>query len=612
IFHRGPDDVGMLVRGEIGLGMRRLSFIYVAGGNQPIFNEDGSLAIVFNGEIYNYRVLTDELQKRGHSFSNRSDTETIVHLYEEYGVDCVKHLRGMFAFALYDISRRRLVLARDRIGIKPLYYWSDGRKFLFGSEIKAILAYEGVPRQPNLQAVDAYLGLRYVPGPMTLFEGIYKVPAGHVLVWEDGQFILQQYWEPPQAPETYHPDAYYQEQFDALFAETIEMHLMSEVPLGAFLSSGVDSTSIVTTMSRFVSHPVSTFSVGFGWQGDELAGIHALTGRLNVNPYEIICQPQDMALLPKIVWHLDEPVGDAIVLPMYLLAKLAREQVKVVLSGEGADEILAGYFPHRIMQWSQYYSRWMPRFLQTSVIPTLTKAAPVGLLNLAFDYPTSLGKRGKQKLLDYLALVQQKRMTDEYHFLLFLFDERDKTTLYTPLMQQPQHHWQPARSNGRKAPFLDQVLNLQYAHWLPDDILTKADKMSMAHSVEGRVPFMDHELVEFVMCAPPHFKLRFNQNKRLLRKYLQKHLPPEIAKRPKKAFYIPLEQYLNTSVPQEMLAECLSESSIKRRGYFDPAQVKALRDRLDVQDFIYGKQVLALLMLELWHRIFIDQESGWI
>lgn len=608
IVHRGPDDVGLFEQDEVGLGMRRLSIIDVAGGQQPIFNEDGNIALIFNGEIYNYRVLMDDLQKRGHIFRTRSDTETIVHLYEEYGLDCVSHLRGMFTFALYDSRQRCLLLARDRLGIKPLYYWSQGKKLLFGSEIKAILADDNLSRQPNLRAIDSYLSLRYVPGPESMFEGIYKVPAGHVLVWQDGQITLQAYWQPPHPPDHYESDAYYQEKFEALFAETIDMHLMSEVPLGAFLSGGVDSTAITATMSRLVTHPVQTFSVGFGWAGDELEAVRAVTGSLNVDSHEVICQPEDMALLPQIVWHLDEPVGDAIVLPMYLLAKLARQHVKVVLSGEGADEILAGYFPHRVMMWAHHYARLMPRPVQAGVMPALARAAPVGLLNLAFDYPTSLGKRGKQKLLDYLSLIGQPEA--EYHFLISLFDPRDKSGLYSKMMQA--HQWQPEITSNGTQNTLDRILRLQYAHWLPDDILNKADKMSMAHSVEGRVPFMDHELVEFVITAPPHLKLRGTQNKRLLRKYLEKIQPSSVAKRPKKAFYIPLDQYFKTPALRHLVETCLSESAVKKRGYFEWSSIRKLRDSLTHEEFIYGKQILALVMLELWHRIFIDRESGWV
>ena len=614
IAHRGPDDEGFFLADRVGLGMRRLSIIDVAGGKQPILNEDGTVAVILNGEIYNYATLTAKLIRRGHRFRTRSDTETILHLYEEYGTECVQHLRGMFAFAIYDTRRQCLFIARDRLGIKPLYYWAQNGKLVFGSEIKAILECDDVPREPHLPAIDAYLSLRYVPGPETMFGGIRKLPAGHWLLWQDGQARIERYWAPQLYSGPYKPDDYYRERFAELLTESVRLRLMSEVPLGSFLSGGVDSSAIVGTMSRLIDQPVKTFSVGFDWPGDELPAAHEVAQRLECDHHEIICRPDDLALLPEIIWHLDEPIGDAIVVPMYLLSRLARQHVTVVLTGEGADETLAGYLPHKVMFWAGRYARWTPRPIQNWIVKPLAEQLPARLLNLAFAYPAKLGERGRRKVLDYLALVNAHQPEAEYHFLISLFDERDKTDLYTGRLC-PSMNTRPADNSlhpdSNDASYLDEVLALQYAHWLPDDILMKQDKMTMANSIEGRVPFLDHILVEFLLQTPPHLKLRGLTDKALLRDYLADMLPGNPARQPKKPFYIPLEQYFANGPLSEIVETCLSEHSIRRRGYFVWEKVRALRQSVD-DDFLYGKQVLALVALELWHRIFIDREPGWV
>ena len=613
--HRGPDDEGFFLGDDIGLGMRRLSIIDIAGGQQPITNEDGSVCIIFNGEIYNYRSLAVQLRQRGHRFHTQSDTETILHLYEEYGTACVQHLRGMFAFAIYDSRQHQVFIARDRLGIKPLYYWAQNGHLVFASEIKAILECSEVPREPYLPAIDAYLSLRYVPGPETMFTGIGKLPAGHWLMWAHGQLRLECYWTPECSAGPYQADEYYRERFAELLTESVRLRLMSEVPLGAFLSGGIDSSALVATMSRLLDQPVKTFSVGFDWPGDELSAAQEVAQRLGCEHHEIICRPEDLALLPQIIWHLDEPIGDAIVVPMYLLSRLARQHVTVVLTGEGADETLAGYLPHKVMFWARQYARWTPQPLQDWLVKPLVARLPARVLNAAFTYPARLGERGRRKVLDYLTLVSAQQPQAEYQFLISLFDTRDKAALYTPMLRSLLHTC--AAANGlphrsRNLSYLDEVLALQYAHWLPDDILMKQDKMTMANSIEGRVPFLDHVLVEFLLQTPPHLKLHGLTDKVLLREYLAARLPGKTARRPKKPFYIPLDQYFTHASLREIIETCLSEASIRRRGYFTWDTVRALRQSVSHNEFLFGKQVLALVALELWHRIFIDRESGWV
>jgi asparagine synthase (glutamine-hydrolysing) len=506
-------------------------------------------------------------------------------------------------------------IARDRLGVKPLYYWTSGKILVFASEIKAILEYGEVPREPNLEAIDAYLSFRYVPGPQTMFAGIRKLPAAHTLEWRAGDVRVQRYWTPFIEQPAIRKDQEYQERFDELLQESVRLRLISDVPLGAFLSGGVDSSALVATMARTSSTPVKTFSVGFDWPGDELPLARDLAGQLACEHHEVICRPSDMSLLPQIVWALDEPVGDPIVLPMYLVARLARQHVTVALSGEGADETLAGYFMHRALTSAHRFTRVVPRPVREWVVHPLLSSTPPALLDRAFDYPGRLGERGKQKLLDFLAMLSDATDEERYHFLISLFDTRDKSLLYGPrLPVRATSIDQTMNRQATVATGLEAILRLQFGHWLQDDILTKLDKMTMVNSLEGRVPYLDHKLVEFLVSVPAHLKLRKGENKVLLRDYVARSVPTgtAVARRPKKAFYVPLEQYISADPLSEMLDICLSEESVRKRGYFHWRRVRALREAVAEPGFVYGKQVFALLMLELWHRIFIDREQGWI
>jgi asparagine synthase (glutamine-hydrolysing) len=611
IAHRGPDDDGFFAVPEAALGMRRLSIIDLAGGKQPIHSQDRSLVIVFNGEIYNYRELRRELEQRGKSFTTHSDTEVILRLYEEKGPACLDELEGMFAVAIYHVNEKRLFIARDRLGVKPLYYWQSDGRIAFGSEIKSLLKLPEIERKPDLEALDLYLSYRYVPGPTTLFEGIHKFPAGHYAFFEKGHLSLDRYWSPPVFRDDYRrDDASYQSRFDELFDSAVKKRMVSDVPIGAFLSGGLDSSAIVAAMSKHSSGPVRTFSVGFDWEGDELRDARRVAEHLGCQHEEIICKASDMELLPKIVWHLDEPIGDAIVVPMYLLSQSARRQVKVILSGEGADEILAGYFPHKVLWWSRRYAGLVPRIVQRNVVRPLVSATPTSALGMLFDYPAELGERGKRKLLEYLERVENGRLYPKYESLLSLFSDDDKRELYVPALRerigQGSRRFQDY-PYGKGKSELDDILSLQYVHWLQDDILNKQDKMTMANGVEGREPFMDHHLIDFLSTVPPRLKLRGRANKILLRNYLRRALPEEVSRRRKKPFYIPMEKYLGTSRMREMLDSCLSEVTVRKRGYFQPAYVRHLRSSALKGEFVYDKQVFSLLMLELWHRAFIDR-----
>jgi asparagine synthase (glutamine-hydrolysing) len=609
IRHRGPDDDGYVLAGRAGLAARRLSIIDIAGGHQPMRSRDGRYAIAFNGEIYNYRELKETLAAHGHVFATNCDTETVLCAYQQYGEDCVTHLRGMFAFAILDCRTGALFLARDRVGVKPLYCRSDGGKLIFASEIKAILAAPGVSAEPDLAAIETWLSLRFVPGPRTLFAGIAALPPGHVARFADGALTLRRYWSVPCEASVRKPDRHYRETFAELFDDAVTSRLISEVPLGAYLSGGIDSTAVVATMARHATHPVQSFSVGFDWPGDEFEAARAVAKRLHCDHHEVVCRDEDFALLPRIIWHLDQPVGDAIVLPMFLLSRLARQKVGVVLTGDGADETMAGYVMHKMITRARRYARLVPRLVQDKVVQPLIANAPVAVLAQGFDYPGRLGNSGKKRLIDYLKLVQHGDLAQEYYSLIALFDEREKRALFARGFRRAAAAV-PSKTLPAGAS-LDELLALQFDHWLPDDILLMQDKLTMANSVEGREPFLDHRLIEFLMTVPPHLKLNGATNKVLLRGHLDRLLPGGTAKRKKRPFYIPVDKFFGRGPLADMIATCLSEASVRKRGYFDVARVKAIGEMARAGEMLPGKQLVALTMLELWHRIFIDREPGW-
>jgi asparagine synthase (glutamine-hydrolysing) len=561
--------------------MRRLSIIDVAGGHQPIANEDESLVIVFNGEIYNYRPLRDLLVSRGHRFRTDSDTEVILHLYEDEGPQCLQRLNGMWGIAIWDRRRRRLFIARDRLGVKPLYYRQEGSSLLYASEMKALLRYQGWATRVDPSAVHEYLALRYVPGPGSLLEGVKKLPAAHYAIWEDGKLSIERYWTPtPSAGPFTAPDEEYLEGWASHFERSVKMRLISEVPLGAYLSSGVDSSAIVAAMSRQGAAPVRTFTVGFGFARDEMAAAADTAKRLGCIHTEIDCRPEHVSLLPEIVWHLDEPVGDPIVIPMFQLAREARKNVTVILAGEGADELLGGYLFHRAILRSQQVARWIPQAL----IGAGVRAIPPSVLNLAFDYPAALGARGKAKVVDFAGMLDDASIARAWRHLISLFDARDTADLYTDAFRDAvggADAWPPSTRLPPNIPLLHRIIDLQFGDWLPDDILTKQDKVSMASGIEVRVPFLDYELVEYALRMPPHLKISGRTVKVALRHYARRVLPPESAGRRKQAFYVPLDRFMRESRYLELVDDALSDKTVRARGLFRPDMVA----RIVVPDF---------------------------
>jgi len=594
--HRGPDDEGFYSAPEegeigVGLGFRRLSIIDLLTGNQPISNEDGSVRVVFNGEIYNYRELRSELESRGHHFATESDTEVIVHLYEELGAHCVGRLNGMFAIALWDAHRRELVLARDRFGKKPLYYADLGGSLLFGSELKALREHPRCPGDLDFDALSRYLALEYVPTPYSIFAGIRKLPGGHVLRWRDGRISLEQYWDLAHRPsEASRSDEQYVEEFRSLFQSAVRRRLVSDVPLGAFLSGGIDSSSVVGMMvDALPAGAVKTFSVGFEEKSfDESRHASRVAAHFGTDHHEEIFTAGVMLeTLPTVVNWLDEPFGDASILPTYLLSRFTREHVTVALGGDGSDELLAGYPTFPADRLTRFYR--LPSPLHTKLIVPLADRLPVSTANFSFDF----------KLKRFLRAVASAEDT-RHAVWLGSFTPAEQAALLTAPPGDPyaeQRHLISRRQG-------DQVGKLIYLYaktYLQDDILVKVDRASMACSLEVRAPFLDAELVEFLSRVPSRLKLRRLDTKHLLKRAMGDVLPPGIASRKKKGFGIPVASWFKGEL-REALQDELSPERIRRQGLFEPAEVSRL-----VSEHLSGrrdhrKPLWTLFMFQLWHR----------
>ncbi|NJO05059.1 MAG: asparagine synthase (glutamine-hydrolyzing) [Chloroflexaceae bacterium] len=515
ILHRGPDDAGAYTEGPLGLGFRRLSIIDVVGGKQPMTNEDESVVLIFNGEIYNYRELQAQLRQRGHTLQTNSDTEVIVHLYEDEGVQCVHSLRGMFGFALWDKRRQRLLLARDRLGIKPLYYTIKNGTLIFGSEIKALLQHPAVQPAMDHSALNLYLGLRFIPAPATLFRDIYALPPGHILICERGTVRIVNYWHlsfetDPSEQRTIQD---YTDELEALLQECVAMHLVSDVPFGAFLSGGVDSSTIVAMMSQFLNEPVKTFSVGFTepWANhSELAYAEIVAQQYQTDHRNIYISPNDIHnLAAEVIWHLDQPIADEATIANYMVSKLASQHVKMVLTGEGGDELFAGYGRY---DWEKR-GAWVRR------LSPAMRAAVMGMLSML---PETRGP----KIAWYALSQSDEAMRLRNWFSLFNSDMQaallEGSMLAALSRKTPTEMFREHLANCDSSDTLSRMLYVDTKMWLPDDLLARGDKTSMAHSLEARVPLLDHKLVEFAARLPSDLKVRQSERKFILKQTSQR------------------------------------------------------------------------------------------
>jgi asparagine synthase (glutamine-hydrolysing) len=606
IVHRGPDDDGFFVDGNAGLAMRRLSIIDIQTGHQPLSNEDGNIWIVFNGEIYNHGDLRRDLQARGHRYRTQSDTETIVHLYEEYGRDCVQHLRGMFAFAIWDRSKRSLFLARDRLGIKPLYYRHDGSTLLFGSEIKTILAYPGVKPEFNRSTLAEYLAFGYIAGEQSMYAGIRKLLPGHMLtVDETGQLETSSYWDltvksGDGSLSREHYVSSYREQLEACVAS----HLMSDVPLGVFLSGGLDSSAVAALTTKIRKEPIETFSVGYGEEAfSELPYARTIAEHLRSKHHEVrLSREEFFQTLPRLIWHEDEPIVWPSSVALFFVARLARERVTVVLTGEGSDETLGGYARY---PWTLLNSR------MDSVYRALTPAVLRRLLRIGI-LGSPISGAAKRKL-EHTFLGRDGASWASFYFDNFYsaFSAAEQQELLTPEARQTagnayvgsMNHWE--RSSGD---LLHRLLYTDIKTYLVE-LLMKQDQMSMAASIESRVPFLDHALVEFTASIPAKYSIKGIAGKCILKSSVADLLPEAIVGRKKMGFPTPWEYWLKG--PQfEYLERLLLEPRSLQRGFFREQVLKRLlaEHRAGARD--HGNRIWRLLNLELWLRVCVDGESG--
>jgi asparagine synthase (glutamine-hydrolysing) len=598
LIHRGPDDEGFYEAPDIGLGVRRLSIIDVAGGHQPIANEDGTIVVAFNGEIYNHKELRARLEGERHRFGTRTDTEVLVHLYEEYGDASVHLLQGMFAFALWDAKRRRLLLARDRLGMKPLYYTQYNGVFLFASEVKALLQHPAIRATPDLRALDHYLAFRYVPGPDTLFSGIKKLPPGHLLAVEDGVIEQRRYWElvlgDCQAGVNLDGAV---EEFAELLRETVRHHLVSDVPVGMLLSGGLDSSAVAVMMAQAGNRRVATFTVGFDLPGahNELKEARAVAGRLGTDHHELVLSPDAASLLPTLVRHLDEPVADPAIIPTYLICRFARQSVPVVLTGEGGDELLGGYPRYEWFARGKRLQSLLPVWLRERVLLPLSRHTP-----LSQRYKTAL---------DHI-LAERNDVARHMNWVAGL-DPALRGDLLSPALRAElrggsaeailEPYLGPAA--GASGDLVHRLMALDIHTWLVDDVLTKMDKMSMAVSVEARVPFLDHRLVEFVASLPLAIKVKEGP-KTLLKRAMASVLPPQTIGRRKHAFQIPLDQWVRGPLAG-FVRDVLLDPRARQRGWFDPKGVEAFLAPWRNSRPTDGQSVWTLLCLELWAQEFL-------
>jgi asparagine synthase (glutamine-hydrolysing) len=597
LIHRGPDDQGEYLEGPVALGSRRLSIIDVEGGHQPIANEDGTVWVVLNGEIYNFKELRHELEAKGHVFATRSDTEVIVHGYEEWGDECVARLNGIFGFAIWDAPRHRLLLARDHFGVKPLYYYDDGQRLVFASEIKALIVDPDTPRRVDLEALDLYLTFRFVPSPRTMFAHIRKLAPGHFLIRDESGCKVERYFRKP-SPTNYQRT---ETEWIDLLGERLELavkrQMMSDVPIGALLSGGVDSGVVVAIMSRLTDRPVRTFTVGFA--GDEEVNeleeaqrTAALLGTAHEQVLLTSINYQEM--LAKVVWHLDEPIATMSALAMYSVCKLARNQVTVVLTGQGADEPFTGYPRHFGERYGAWY-RCLPAALRDDLIRPWVEKLP-----------------RRERFKRAVRSLGTEDITHRFAQVYAVFSESMKTALWQPMagyrglerVHEVIDYWRSSIED------LDPLIQMAYVDArlsLSDDLLTYGDKMSMAASIEARVPFLDVEYMQVVEAIPPAFRIRGLTHKYIHKRAIAKWLPPEIIRRRKRGFETPVDRWFRSEMSGYVRSMLLSPGSACPT-YFRPAAIDNLLREHIRGEHDHQRQIFSLLIFELWHRQFIDSK----
>jgi len=600
--HRGPDDEGVWTGGPIGLGQRRLAIIDLSPtGHQPMSNEDGTVWITYNGEIYNHLELRADLERRGHRYRSTSDTETVLHLYEEYGRDCVTYLRGMFAFALWDSRHRRLLLARDRFGQKPLLYAETAAGLTFASEIKALLQDPAISRDVDEVALHHYLTYGYVPAPWTAFRQIRKLPPASTLLWEEGRSSIERYWTLSYSPKLEIGEEEAAEQLLALLREATRMRLMSQVPLGAFLSGGIDSSAVVALMAEAMAEPVQTFSIGFEDQSfNELLYARQVAQRYATDHHEFTVTPDALAVLPELVWAYGEPFADSSALPTYYVAKMTRQHVTVALNGDGGDEAFAGYDRYLASQLAARYEQ-VPHWLREGIIA-----------RLAHRLPEATGRKALVRRFKHFALAIDATPERRYARWTTLMDNEAKKSLYTTDLGARMAKidsltlLERACAAADSPDLLDRLQFADATVYLPDDLLVKVDIATMIHSLEGRSPFLDHHLAEFAARLPASYRLHGRTGKYILKQALRDHLPKDILQRDKQGFALPIGRWFRHEL-RPVAYDVLLDPRSLARGILNGRAVRTMLDEHVSGRVNHRQRIWELLMLELWFRTYIDR-----
>jgi asparagine synthase (glutamine-hydrolysing) len=595
---RGPDDEGYFVRDNIGLGMRRLSIIDLKTGNQPMKNEDGSVWVIFNGEIYNFKEIRERLQEKNHEFATNSDTEVLVHLYEEYGEDMVQHLNGMFAFAIWDEKKKILLLVRDRLGIKPLYYYHDKTKFVFASEIKSIIEDRTIKREVNLEALHYYMGYEYIPAPLTMYKGIDKLEAGHMLIVKENEVKIRQYWDVTFKPEE-KDENYFIEKLIELLKDSVKKRLVSDVPLGVFLSGGVDSSLLVALMSEVTKEKIKTFSIGFEEQSyNELEEARLIAKKYKTDHHERILKPDILELIDKVRSYLDEPYADTSAVPVFLISNMTRESVKVALSGDGGDELFAGYDRYIASRLDTLYSK-LPAIVRERILAASKALRPKpqkkGMINIA------------KRFLEGSALPERGQHMRWQYFL----QRGEESNLYSKYAIEHIENFDNFRLIDKFYSHLktdDKLAKEQYVDlrtYLADAMLVKIDRMSMANSLEVRVPYLDHRLVEFAFTIPSNLKMKGFTLKYILKKAAQKYLPQEILKKQKQGFSIPVKNWIKNEIKEYAKEILLGEhEGLKwfNQRYIQTMFIEHTREKRD-----NSHKLWAIMIFVLWHKKYIEK-----
>src|SRR3989344_2910500 len=604
ISHMGPDARGILTNEKVSLGHNRLSIIDLSdAGKQPMSNETKSSWIIFNGEIYNYLALKKTLGK--HKFSSNTDTEVILHLYEDDGFEVVKKLQGMFSFCIYDSKKQLLFIARDRLGLKPIYYYKDKDKFMFSSEIKAILENPSIKRTPNLNALSSYLAFRANTGNDTFFDGIYKLPPAHFMVYDlkSNNIKIQRYWNVKFSPGN-KPFKYYATRLKALLEDSVKGRLMSDVPYGAYLSGGVDSATIVALMSKYASQPVKTFSVGFEEeQHSELNEARLASKILRTDHHELLIKEDSIKALPNIIYQADEPIADPTAIPIYFLSKYAKKYCTVILTGEGADELFAGYPQYKFMKMNATILRKLPKLLRKSILNGV-KLLPPKLLDKYFPFASALGEKGIKRFANYL---MSKKFEEQYLNQVAIFNQAEQVGLLGEaiLYEKYASHF----NNTNEKNIIGKCQELDLKGSMVEDLLMKIDKNTMAFSIEARAPFLDYRVVEFASQIPDKYKIRGPfKDKIILRKIAGDFLPSEIANRKKKHFFVPIDSWLDNHL-KKLRDTLLSEEYVKKQGIFNWNYIKEINRNLPKSRLFYARQLWVLITFQIWYKQYIEREK---